>query len=820
MVWNRSEAGRPFLLWHNEPAASPDGREIHPGISTEGSKHRLVHGTYRYSCQHVISCQSCLFAILGAGASTVISMLISFQQSLVGEIRDELLPVPGDLNDSNPTTCDVQLFSDPGTYDDKAPILYADCEGLGGSDQLPKALEALQRSGGYRNPIIQHNRLKAISKSDLDRNPRRKEIANILPQILLALSDVVVLVTKNTRYGSFLDLRVHTNQRLRTLKNLIFQSLISWAQSSPPERRVKPHLIIVHNAAKATGPDEIPWETDPATEKYLGDLNMGFDDDLITKSIADNIEGTDRHRFATIRDLIQHFHASVTVVRLPVAPNYTVMDRQVKRLYDVIAEKSTQSHLTKSKSTKDLDADRVARLRLFDLFSEVVESPFDFSSDLVRCLGSGSRDIELMGSILRILVVAARPLTLEELAFAVADCRGTEHIRRTIMEDLQGFITCDNERAIKISHSAVIAALQAIPWDNRTTTERVQRFHELLGQRCIQFLLRVKVNDNCHPFLDYSAINWAGHIHRCGESQTKYRADILTLCNQHDLWFSRYWQARDPSKPLPDSLNALTVAACCGFGDAVLSFLVERGADLPPRDPMGMTVLHLASSLGLVQTVTNLIKTVTGLPGSLDLNCRDLQGATPLHHAARNRQRAIVALLVSAGAYINAQDNQSRTPVHFAAGWGDEGTLTELLKGDFDLEMADADSNTPLMVAKKELESTPMESAERNIRTAVFELLETAEFSQLRLSNELSPDTAAADVLFYLQGTVIDPDNPGNTLHELPRHSLYDFLRMKTIAEEVDNGNRVKWFHLPANNVTNPQSCFTTQDVSPNMPRC
>ena len=47
-------------------------------------------------------------------------------------------PVVGSVNDNIPTTGDVHLYADPGTYLSKSPMLYADCEGLDGGDNLPR----------------------------------------------------------------------------------------------------------------------------------------------------------------------------------------------------------------------------------------------------------------------------------------------------------------------------------------------------------------------------------------------------------------------------------------------------------------------------------------------------------------------------------------------------------------------------------------------------------------------------------------------------------------------------------------------------------
>ena len=49
-------------------------------------------------------------------------------------------PVVGSENDNVPTSGDVHLYSDPGTYHSTEPVLYADCEGLEGWENAPIAV--------------------------------------------------------------------------------------------------------------------------------------------------------------------------------------------------------------------------------------------------------------------------------------------------------------------------------------------------------------------------------------------------------------------------------------------------------------------------------------------------------------------------------------------------------------------------------------------------------------------------------------------------------------------------------------------------------
>src|SRR3569833_1887894 len=49
-------------------------------------------------------------------------------------------PVTSSNNDRVPTTGDVHLYADPDSLHSKAPLLYADCEGLDGGEAIPRGL--------------------------------------------------------------------------------------------------------------------------------------------------------------------------------------------------------------------------------------------------------------------------------------------------------------------------------------------------------------------------------------------------------------------------------------------------------------------------------------------------------------------------------------------------------------------------------------------------------------------------------------------------------------------------------------------------------
>jgi len=73
----------------------------------------------------------------GAGKSTLIKLLILLKAHL--GLAAPQCPVAGVSGGELPTSDDVHLYFDPSTTLSEAPILYADCEGLGGGEREPLA---------------------------------------------------------------------------------------------------------------------------------------------------------------------------------------------------------------------------------------------------------------------------------------------------------------------------------------------------------------------------------------------------------------------------------------------------------------------------------------------------------------------------------------------------------------------------------------------------------------------------------------------------------------------------------------------------------
>lgn len=87
--------------------------------------------------------------------------------------------------------------------------------------------------------------------------------------------------------------------------------------------------------------------------------------------------------------------------------------------------------------------------------------------------------------------------------------------------------------------------------------------------------------------------------------------------------------------------------------------------------------------------------------GGIQLDKRDVQGATPLHYASAKGSRDIVKLLLDAGADPSIPDNQSRTALHLACQIGNKDIIRLLWEKGAELNGTDKEGSTPLIYAAK-----------------------------------------------------------------------------------------------------------------------
>ncbi|CAO2647539.1 Nn.00g084610.m01.CDS01 [Neocucurbitaria sp. VM-36] len=320
----------------------------------------------------------------GAGKSTLIKMLIDQQEYLHGP-REWGYPSPvvGAVTNSNvPTSGDVHLYSDPSTYVSEYPMLFADCEGL---------------EGGENTPIKKSKRQHAVTE--------------LYPRLLYTFSDVIVFVLRNPK----------------TFESTVLSLLISWARSSIEKslnQPTLPHAVIALNASD-TKIDLQGWDPEHSTTSLMSDVAGAIDRDPTYKELAAYWVGRGKI-INNMRDLLECYYSSITVVRVPGDGRYMMINEQVQKLHDVISRRCKESFHAKRKSRMLSNSENlnVYLQSAFDHFSQDLDMPFNFMDVSFKL---NPIPLDLGGNILKLAVAMKtrydNPRKIfEELSFMVASC--------------------------------------------------------------------------------------------------------------------------------------------------------------------------------------------------------------------------------------------------------------------------------------------------------------------------------------------------------------------------------------------------------------
>ncbi|KAI1100934.1 hypothetical protein F4804DRAFT_348064 [Jackrogersella minutella] len=345
----------------------------------------------------------------GAGKSTLIKLLIDRQSPQPPESVDYFSPVTSSSNDYIPTTGDVHLYAEPSTSHTNTPLLFADCEGFNGGEALPKALRCLPQEGigkgrlpaespGCQHPFqrnanntllrSRHSSQRHIVWANSPQTKKREySVSQLYPRILFTFSDTVVFVLRNPR----------------SFESTVLNKLVRWGAASVDKslnQPILPHAIVVLDATEDV--DEKEWDVVTATNRLMSAIQGA----IAREPALDEYVQTWRRCGKEIRstdDLLKHYYASVTVIRVPRRGSYMLMDQQVEKLSDLIKRRCSDSHLKKKQVRMLANADmlQVYLHASFDHFTKDLESPFDFVKE---ALGHNPVSRSFEGNILHLAV--------------------------------------------------------------------------------------------------------------------------------------------------------------------------------------------------------------------------------------------------------------------------------------------------------------------------------------------------------------------------------------------------------------------------------
>lgn len=136
-----------------------------------------------------------------SGKSTLINLLSAVRNK--NKKPPFLTPIIGSnwFDREHPTSADVHLYADRSAFPSSRPLLYADCEGTGSGNAIPRAMperkpRRVALAGGKSREI---EWAKTTNPGKTYLRTRSYAVEQLYPRILYAFSDVMVFVLRNVR---------------------------------------------------------------------------------------------------------------------------------------------------------------------------------------------------------------------------------------------------------------------------------------------------------------------------------------------------------------------------------------------------------------------------------------------------------------------------------------------------------------------------------------------------------------------------------------------------------------------------------------------
>ncbi|KAI0122180.1 putative ankyrin repeat-containing protein [Daldinia grandis] len=333
-----------------------------------------------------------------------------------------------------------------------------------------------------------------------------------------------------------------------------------------------------------------------------------------------------------------------------------------------------------------------------------------------------SADITKARRLLHIVVAAERPLSLQEMATALAireehkayselELEPEDRFRNTVRGLCGLFVTIvhseiyllhQTAREFLVYNSSRLT-LTNTGWQN---SFHISESHRTLAEICITYLcfpnLEALGEDSLPAFMHYAAENWPAHFRKASDQNTeKTICCAKSLCDRShndNEWFKIYWHARGfyPMDGALDGLSSLTIASLLGLEEVVCMLLKEKGSDFDIRDDSyNRSALSWACTAGYEAVVEILLNFDTR-------RHRRIFGWNPLLEATADGREGIVRLLLEKGAKLNLTNILGESALCIAAGRGYEGIVKLLLEGGARVNLTNTSGESALYKAAEE----------------------------------------------------------------------------------------------------------------------
>ena len=325
--------------------------------------------------------------------------------------------------------------------------------------------------------------------------------------------------------------------------------------------------------------------------------------------------------------------------------------------------------------------------------------------------------------LLQCLVVAVRPLRVEELAELLAyDFDATEggipkvnpHWRwedheQAVLSTCSSLIAVVRDgrrRLVQFSHFSVkefltSSRLAISGGDVAHHCVSLELAHTLLAQACLGTLLSLDDkagNDgSSFPLAEYAAQHWVAHA-QVDKVSLRVQAGMQQLFDPSRPYLASWIQLNNPDKywdsirlPLIDPVaTSLYFAALCGFRGLVEHLLMKHPEHVDAIGGGRGAPLHAASALNRVEVAQLLLEQ----GGDVDVG--GFFKRTALHVAALEGHLEMVRFLLDHGADVDSRQENFWTPLHMAAWRGYANVSQTLLEYKADANSQDDKGRVPL----------------------------------------------------------------------------------------------------------------------------
>jgi hypothetical protein len=219
--------------------------------------------------------------------------------------------------------------------------------------------------------------------------------------------------------------------------------LIKWASSSfekSVNQPTLPHAVIALNASD-TKVGQQEWDPAYATELLMSTVAGAIGRDPAYSQLRDYWEGRGR-RICTMKDLLECYYSSITVVRIPGEGRYMMIDDQIKKLRETITRRCAESFNAKRRSRMLSNSDNlnVYLQCAFDHFSQDLHTPFNFMDISFKI---NPIPLDFGGNILKLAVAMKAQFDdprkiFKELSHIVASCILLDCVRHNLKGKYEG----------------------------------------------------------------------------------------------------------------------------------------------------------------------------------------------------------------------------------------------------------------------------------------------------------------------------------------------------------------------------------------------